>query len=207
MALTKKDIAQAALRSLNRVGFDGLTVREIAQELGVKAPALYWHLKNKQELLDEVATEMYRSHIRPLPPISEGDDWVERLAQRAYALRRMMLAYRDGAKVFSGTFFTDETLPRETIVEEIVAAGHTPEQAERVLSTVFSFTVGFTIEQQAVEPQPGKRNQRYEDAILRRGQRGQAFTIAVKSVLLGDFDDQFEQSLTIVLLGVKAWLR
>lgn len=206
MALTKKDIAQAALRSLNRVGFDGLTVREIAQELGVKAPALYWHLKNKQELLDEVATEMYLSHIQPLPLANEGDDWAERLALRARALRSMMLAYRDGARVFSGTFFTDETLPRETTVEEIVAAGHTPEQAARVLSTVFSFTIGFTIEQQAVEPQPGKRNRRYEEAIQRRGQRGEAFTTALESALLGDFDEQFELSLAIILLGAKAWL-
>ncbi len=124
----------------------------------------------------------------------------------ARALRRMMLAYRDGAKVFSGTFFTDETLPRETTVKEVISGGHTPQQAARVLSTVFSFTVGFTIEQQADEPKPGERNRRYEDAIQRRAQRGEAFTTALKSALLGDFDAQFEQSLAIILLGAKAWL-
>ena len=67
-------------------------------------------------------------------------------------------------------------------------------------------TVGFTIEQQASEPQPGKRNRCHEEANQLCGQRGEAFTNVLKSALLGDFDDQFEQSLAIVLLGVKVWL-
>ena len=205
MALTKKDIAQAGLRLLNQVGLEGLTVRAIADELGVKAPALYWHLKNKQELLDEVATEMFLS-IPPLPRATPGEHWAERLLRQARDLRQMMLSYRDGAKVFSGTFFTDAPLPGESAIEEMVAAGHTPVQAVRVLSTVFSFTVGFTIEQQAVEPTPGKRDPRY-DAALERAGRSTAFSAAVKAALGGNFDEQFEEGLSIVLLGVKAWLK
>jgi TetR/AcrR family tetracycline transcriptional repressor len=40
---------------LDEVGIDGLTVRLLAGRLGVKSPALYWHLRNKQELLDAMA--------------------------------------------------------------------------------------------------------------------------------------------------------
>lgn len=205
MALTKKDIAQAGLKLLNRVGLEGLTVRAIADELGVKAPALYWHLKNKQELLDEVATEMFLT-IPPPPPPSVGDPWTDRLLRQARDVRQMMLSYRDGAKVFSGTFFTDDPLPGEGMIEEIVAAGYTPAQAVRVLSTVFSYTVGFTIEQQAVEPMPGQRDQRYEKAI-ERADRSVAFSAAVQAALGGNFDEQFEDGLRIVLLGVTAWLQ
>ena len=205
MPLTKKDIAEAGLRLLNRVGLEGLTVRAIAEELGVKAPALYWHLENKQALLDEVATQMFVTHMKPLPPAKAGADWVERLRRQARDLRRMMLSYRDGAKVFSGTFFTEEALPGQNTIEEVVAAGLTPRQAARVLSTVFGFTVGFTIEQQAVEPMPGQRDKRYEDA-LERSFRSDAVSAAIKAALRDDFDKQFEDGLKIVLLGVKAWL-
>ncbi len=204
MTLTKKDIAQAGLKLLNQVGLEGLTVRAIADELGVKAPALYWHLKNKQALLDEVATEMFLT-IPPLPPATAGERWTDRLLRQARDLRRMMLSYRDGAKVFSGTFFTDAPLPGESAIEEIVAAGYTPAQAVRVLSTVFSYTVGFTIEQQAVEPMPGQRDRRYDDALERAG-RSTAFSEAVKAAIGGNFDEQFEDGLSIVLLGVTAWL-
>ena len=204
MTLTKKDIAQAGLKLLNQVGLEGLTVRAIADELGVKAPALYWHLKNKQALLDEVATEMFLT-IPPLPPATAGERWTDRLLRQARDLRQMMLSYRDGAKVFSGTFFTDAPLPGESAIEEIVAAGYTPAQAVRVLSTVFSYTVGFTIEQQAVEPMPGQRDRRYDDALERAG-RSTAFSEAVKAAIGGNFDEQFEDGLSIVLLGVTAWL-
>jgi AcrR family transcriptional regulator len=43
------------------VGLDGLTLRAIARELDVQAPALSWHFKDKQALLDEMATEMSRA--------------------------------------------------------------------------------------------------------------------------------------------------
>ena len=203
MALTKQDIAKAGLRLLNEVGLEGLTVRAIAEELGVKAPALYWHLKNKQELIDEVATQMYLAHIRPLPPARQHDDWAERLAERARAIRRTMLTYRDGAKLFSGTFFTDEALPEEAALEEIAAAGYTPEQALCVLSTVFHFVIGFTIEQQSIEPMPGERDARYEEAAKRLRARGGVIAGAVDATMFGDFDEKFEHGLHLVLLGAS----
>ncbi|HEX8806526.1 MAG TPA: TetR family transcriptional regulator, partial [Candidatus Aquilonibacter sp.] len=58
--LSRETIVQAALELLNELGIDGLTVRALASRLGVRAPTLYWHVKNKQELLDEMATEVWR---------------------------------------------------------------------------------------------------------------------------------------------------
>jgi len=52
--LDRKRVADTALKLLNEVGLDGLTLRAIAKELDVKAPALYWHFKDKQALLDEM---------------------------------------------------------------------------------------------------------------------------------------------------------
>src|ERR1700688_4158094 len=56
VALKRQGVVRTALRILDEVGLDGLTVRKLASELGVQAPALYWHFKNKQALLDEMAT-------------------------------------------------------------------------------------------------------------------------------------------------------
>ena len=55
--LSKAGIVQAALGVLDEAGFDGLTVRAVAGRLGVQAPALYWHVRDKQELIDEMATD------------------------------------------------------------------------------------------------------------------------------------------------------
>ncbi|SCD86552.1 transcriptional regulator, TetR family, partial [Streptomyces sp. SolWspMP-sol7th] len=58
--LDRAQVVDTALRLLNEVGLDRLSLRLIAGELEVKAPALYWHFRDKRELLDEMATEMYR---------------------------------------------------------------------------------------------------------------------------------------------------
>jgi TetR/AcrR family tetracycline transcriptional repressor len=39
---------------LDEAGADAVTVRAVASRLDVKAPALYWHVSGKQELLDEM---------------------------------------------------------------------------------------------------------------------------------------------------------
>lgn len=65
--LDRTRVADTALKLLNEVGLDGLTLRAIAKELDVKAPALYWHFKDKQALLDEMATEMYRRMVAATP--------------------------------------------------------------------------------------------------------------------------------------------
>ena len=58
MPLERETVARAALVVLDEVGLDGLTVRRIAEALGVQNPALYWHFKNKQDLLDRMAEVM-----------------------------------------------------------------------------------------------------------------------------------------------------
>lgn len=182
MALTRQEIARAGLRLLNEVGLHGLTLRLIADELGVKAPALYWHLKNKQELLDEMATQMYRDAELAEDP----EDWAEMLAAHAWATRRMVLSYRDGAKVYSGTYFTDDAFPADEPRRRLTEAGFTPQQAFRAIFTLFTFVIGFSTEEQAIYPMPGERDPRYPD-------------------FFDDMDGHFAAGLEIVLAGIRSW--
>ncbi|WP_020666758.1 TetR/AcrR family transcriptional regulator C-terminal domain-containing protein [Amycolatopsis nigrescens] len=207
MALNRRDIARAGLRLLNEVGLNGLTLRLIADELGVKAPALYWHMKNKQELLDEMATQMYRDAAPQLTSIADDADWPEFLAARAHALRRMMLGYRDGAKVFSGTFFNDPELPNRNALARLIASGFEPRRAGRAMFTVYSFVVGFTIEEQAVYPEPGKRDPRYDEVLdgLSEHMDPALMAAIAEGVFGGDGEQRFADGLGIVLTGVRHW--
>ena len=53
--LSRETVIRAALDLLNEVGVDGLSTRRLAERLGVQQPALYWHFKNKRELLDALS--------------------------------------------------------------------------------------------------------------------------------------------------------
>src|SRR5580765_1801237 len=49
--ITREAIVEAALAVLDRDGVDGLSMRRVAEELDTGAASLYWHVKNKDELL------------------------------------------------------------------------------------------------------------------------------------------------------------
>ncbi|TDD49704.1 TetR family transcriptional regulator [Nonomuraea terrae] len=191
MALTRQDIARSGLKLLKDVGLNGLTLRLIAADLGVKAPALYWHVKNKQELLDEMATQMYRDAAADREPPEPLEEW-DLVAHRARVLRRMMLAYRDGAKVFSGTYLGDVDPDDEQPLSRSIASGLDERRAAMALFTVYSFVIGFTIEEQAVYPEPGKLDQRYAGAP--------------GGAVFGNVDARFDDGLSMVLDGARRWL-
>jgi len=96
-ALDQQQIVQAALSLLDEAGFDGLTMRGLAQKLGIKAASLYWHVSNKQELLSLLADEIcapMRAPDRKLP-------WRQQLEELANECRRVLLAHRDAARVLA----------------------------------------------------------------------------------------------------------
>ncbi|WP_371476724.1 TetR/AcrR family transcriptional regulator [Kitasatospora sp. NBC_00315] len=96
--LTPEVIAQAALRVLEREGIDGLSMRKVGAELGVKAASLYWHVRNKEQLLD-LLTDALMADAEPPP--REGS-WRDQLRAYSELHRRHLLGKRDAAKVTAG---------------------------------------------------------------------------------------------------------
>ena len=52
--LTREQIIEQAIALMDAEGTHALTLRRLARELGVEAPALYWHFADKGELCREV---------------------------------------------------------------------------------------------------------------------------------------------------------
>ncbi|MEU7165660.1 TetR/AcrR family transcriptional regulator C-terminal domain-containing protein [Streptomyces morookaense] len=207
--IDRAQVADTALRLLNDVGLEGLTLRRIAKELDVQAPALYWHFKNKQELLDEVATEMMRRMAGPMRS-GGGGTWQECVAVGAREMRRFLLRYRDGAKVFGGTRFTDGTYagPLEGALRTLVDAGFSTQAAARAWFTVQTYTMGYVMEEQSVHPVPGApRDPEFEPEYRAKRLDGQyPLSFEAGEELFGDLDAGFEAGLAAVIAGVEATL-
>ncbi|MGW1128699.1 TetR/AcrR family transcriptional regulator C-terminal domain-containing protein [Streptomyces sp. NPDC002526] len=203
--LDRRRVADTALSLLNEVGLDGLTLRAIAKELDVKAPALYWHFKDKQALLDEMATEMYRRMVAGTP-LDPDDSWRERLRKTNHALRTSLLGYRDGARVFSGSRFTGAVHAEqmEESLRLLTAAGFTLAQAVRAATTTYMFTLGFVIEQQGVEPLPGLRREGFDVAERARMLAAYPLTAAAGAEIFADYERHYEEALDLVIAGVAA---
>jgi len=199
-ALSKERIVAAALAVLDEGGLDGLTLRAVATRLGVQAPALYWHVKNKQDLLDEMGTSLWRSIYSVIGALPDDTPWNEGMAAFATELRRTLLAHRDGAKVFSGTYLTDASIlqQQEEPLARMIAEGFTLTDALRISALVYNFTVGFCIEEQAVRQSdddrytPETRSGRFSDAE-------NPLVVASGAEMFGDQDARFQAMLDILL--------
>ena len=97
--LTRGDLVRAGLDVLDEAGFDGLTMRNLAERLGVKSASLYWHVRDKDELLALIADAI----CAEIEPPSADQPWIVQLEAMAWEYRRVLLAHRDAALVLANT--------------------------------------------------------------------------------------------------------
>lgn len=60
---TKKTILEEALNLFATQGYDAVTVADIAQAVGIKAPSIYKHYKSKQDIFDSIIKEMEERYV------------------------------------------------------------------------------------------------------------------------------------------------
>jgi AcrR family transcriptional regulator len=83
-------IAQTALQLIDEAGAQGMTMRAIAEQLGVSAPSLYHHIATKDDLIGAIA-ELLNAQIDPAP--LQQVDWRLGLSQYAFAYRAVYLQH------------------------------------------------------------------------------------------------------------------
>ncbi|SFB48691.1 transcriptional regulator, TetR family [Amycolatopsis marina] len=198
--MDRSTIISAALEVLEEVGLDELTTRRLAARLQVKSPALYWHFRNKQELLDEMARSIQAR--QDLGPPRAGEQWRDWLVRRARERRDILLAHRDGARLIAGSspgpgiavMFDQE-------LNALVLQGFTPVQAMRAITTLGSYITGFVLEEQARhgrdEPPPVDLDKARETPTL---------LAAIREGGPPDGPIAFEDGLALVLGGIEASL-
>jgi TetR/AcrR family transcriptional regulator, tetracycline repressor protein len=206
--LTKAAIVQAALDLLDETGMDGLTVRALAARLGVQAPALYWHVRSKRALLDEMATLIWRRVGDVMAGLPASTPWREVMLVYATAIRAELLGHRDGAKAFSGTTLTDPGVVRrqEVTLGTLTSQGFTLPDAVRGLLLINNFTIGFCVEEQAVRQATASGDDRYARRAELIGPDAAPLAVAAGEVIFGDPDTRFGE-LTGLLLDTIGRLR
>jgi AcrR family transcriptional regulator len=95
--LDRQAIVDAALELADDVGLEAVSLRNIAELLGVTPMALYRHVENKEALLDAMADELYAEIV----PKRHAAGWWHALAGIARATRSLLLAHPWAVPLFS----------------------------------------------------------------------------------------------------------
>ena len=151
---TRDKIMDVALNMFSERGYEAVSIRDICGEVGIKESTLYYHFKNKKDILDSLV-EKFRTHIEDL--LSHVDEITENPSQKKgknadpsvqmvdsymidsylfdpfcnLMLRLMMIEQFHNEEIrilYEKTLFTDPYEIQMNIFKRLASAGMTPEE-------------------------------------------------------------------------------
>ncbi|HEX7977883.1 MAG TPA: TetR/AcrR family transcriptional regulator C-terminal domain-containing protein [Gemmatimonadaceae bacterium] len=218
----RAEIVRAGLELLEQGGLDALSLRRVAQALGMHAPGLYWYIEDKQELIDLLAKAILDEALVGEKRPAEGEGWEPWLTEVAVRVRRVLLAHRDGARVVAGAYlFRTHSITDllEIAMEVLERDGYSRDMALHCAITVMRYTTGIALDDQA---SPTRRR----EEIMRRLEQGmpvgpkidperwprvaevmgrwvkQVFVAGVDPASLGEL--HFRHGLALVMAGIRS---
>ncbi|MFV0644276.1 MAG: TetR/AcrR family transcriptional regulator [Sphingomonadaceae bacterium] len=138
--ISREAVVRAAVKLIDERGIVGLSVQAVAREIGVQAPSLYYHIKDREELLQMVAKEL----LREVGESYHADaDWEDQLIDLALATRRVILHHANAAPLMLRFFPRSLMLP--AYEKTLSNCPYPPEHQAAVLDALEKLTYGASL--------------------------------------------------------------
>ncbi len=147
--LNRQRVLDAAMRLADQGGIDALTMRNLGQELGVEAMALYYHFANKDEVVDGIVDRVHSEVEVP----ADAADWIDSMRRRAFSVRQALSRHPWAAVLMESRRNPGSASLRhhDAVLGLLRAAGFSVEMAAHAYSLLDSYIYGFA-QQQASLP-------------------------------------------------------
>ena len=146
--LTRQTIVSAGMALADEQGVKGLTMRNIARQVGFEVMSLYNHVANKNELLT-LMVDAVAGEIEPPPPTT---DPIEAVRALAVSTRAALLEHPWAAELWlrhlPGPIRTDRM---EVLLRTLAETGLSPELAHHGFHAVNNHVLGFTLQEQEMD--------------------------------------------------------
>jgi len=202
--LDRQKIAAAGLRIVDDKGADALSLRRLAEELGVAPMSIYWHVKDKAELLELIGHHVFAEIEVP----NARGDWRDQLRDVHRALLAGVLRHPNTTDILVGRarYGPGGLALFERILAILLEAGFSPESAFDAYSSLYLFTLGFTA---TAGRSPAFREiQRQGVVYMGTLPEDQFPSIRTVVPVIGRraLDEQFDLFLDVVIEGIAARL-
>ncbi|MFZ0013981.1 MAG: TetR/AcrR family transcriptional regulator C-terminal domain-containing protein [Acidimicrobiia bacterium] len=214
--LSRDRVLSAAVELADGAGLGALTMRGLADTLDVEAMSLYYHVANKEALLDgvvEMVVEEINEAVSELPAATGPEDWKSVMRSRILAAREVMLRHKWAPAVLETrtTMSPAVLLYHHGLLEIFRAGGVSYDLAHHALHALGSRALGFT--QELFDPAPDSDDEEMNDEMLTE----MASQVPLLIELLGEIahegpdttigwcDDQteFEFGIDLLLDGIE----
>jgi AcrR family transcriptional regulator len=149
--LSRDRVLRAAVAIADEHGLGALTMRRLAVELGAEAMSLYYHVANKEDVLDGVVDVIVREindEVGRIDLPSRGDDWKKAVRQRILTAREAFLRHRWAPGVFESRSTTSPEVLRyfDALLGLMRDGGFSYDLAHHAMHALGSRALGFTRE-------------------------------------------------------------
>jgi AcrR family transcriptional regulator len=211
--ITLERIVDTAFAIMAKDGYEALSMRRIAQELGTGAASLYAHVESKAELdrilIDEMAGEI--DLVEPDP-----DNWAEQVKGLGRAMRTAMNDHPGIARAIIGNVPTSEKAlaAADSMLGALIAGGMQPQVAAWACDLLPLYVTAVSFEENVRARSTTGRPVHEQDADFVAQLRGffeslppEQFPNMVSNadvLTTGDGDERFEFGLAVLVAGLDA---
>jgi AcrR family transcriptional regulator len=196
-------IVAGGMTLLDRDGLEGLSLRRLGAELGSGAASIYWHVPNKEALLDLLVDRLMEEaadETRHDP----GATWRAEVAAHSLALRGVLQRHIGGAALLAARTPVGPNGLRymEGVLSALAGAGFGGHQRALAYAALTGYTIGQVLRQS------GDQLQRL-GGLLRGAPRGRYPNVVESAADLAELTDEeaFSYGLQRMLDGLEAELR
>jgi AcrR family transcriptional regulator len=199
--LSRDRVLRGAVEVADASGIGGLTIRSLAEKLGVKPMSVYHYVANKDEILDGIVDLVFSEIELP----TAGGDWQAQMRRRAASARQALRRHP-----WSIGLMESRTAPgpatlrhHDAVIGALRTAGFTVAMTAHAYALLDSYIYGFAL-QEASLPFRAETVGDAAGAMLRQfpaGEYPHFVEMATEYVLRPgyDFGDEFEFGLTVIL--------
>ena len=150
-SLSRESVLREGMKLAERGGLRELTMRKLAQRLGVEAMSLYNHVANKDDLLDGMVEIVIGEIEAPVP----GGEWKGELRKRAVSTREALNRHpwAIGEMEGRGTHGPNNLRLREAVIGCLRTAGFSVEMTVHAMSVQDAYIYGFALQQRDMSPE------------------------------------------------------
>lgn len=214
--LSREVIVSAALRVIADEGGDALTMRRVADEIGVSASALYGYVANKEELVQLVLEQIMQE--MPIPPDDGGGgggegkpaDWQEVLRRTSREMYGVFKRHPGVAGLTMGRVpFGPALLAGGEYLLKVLREAGLPDQVAAFVGDLGSLYVGAIAYERDVTPitEPADFADQAQQWLKSLPPEQFPHTVALAGNLVaGDADARFEWGLDVIIRGLASYL-
>ncbi|GAA3130238.1 TetR/AcrR family transcriptional regulator C-terminal domain-containing protein [Planomonospora alba] len=144
-SLSRERVLEAAVRVADEKGIASVTMRKVAERLGVEAMSLYHHVAGKEEILDGIVDLVFEE----IEPPSPGADWKTAMRRRAASARRALARHPWALGLMESRRNPGPATLRhhDAVIGSLRAAGFSIGMAAHAYSAIDSYVYGFVLQE------------------------------------------------------------